>query len=125
MILDTNFLGFFRREREAGQNGPASAFLAARRNQQVMVTVITAGEIAVIFDSTAEARKFLSRFRILRLVPEIAYAAAEIDRELIAVGRRLSENDNWIAGFCRYYTQPLVSNDAAFDRVRGIRRLAY
>lgn len=44
---------------------------------------------------------------------------------LILLGQRLGENDNWIAGFCRYYGQPLVSRDAAFDRVRALRRLAY
>jgi predicted nucleic acid-binding protein len=39
--------------------------------------------------------------------------------------QRLGENDNWIAGFCRYYAQPIVSRDGAFDRVRGLRRLDY
>ena len=38
---------------------------------------------------------------------------------------RLGENDNWIAGFCRYYGQPIISRDAAFDRVRALRRLDY
>jgi len=40
----------------------------------------------------------------------------------IAAGVRPGENDNWIAGFCRYYGQPIISRDAAFDRVRGLRR---
>jgi predicted nucleic acid-binding protein len=61
----------------------------------------------------------------LRLNPQIAYAAAAVDRELIAVGQRLGENDTWIAGFCRYYGQPLVSRDVAFDRVPRLRRLEY
>jgi predicted nucleic acid-binding protein len=30
-----------------------------------------------------------------------------------------------IAGFCWYYGQPVISRDRAFDRVRGLRRLAY
>jgi predicted nucleic acid-binding protein len=62
---------------------------------------------------------------VLRLTPEIAYAAAAIDHALIQAGQRLGENDNWIAGFCRYYGQPVISRDRAFDRVRGLRRLAY
>jgi predicted nucleic acid-binding protein len=41
------------------------------------------------------------------------------------VGQRLGENDNWLAGFALYYGVPLVSNDTAFDRVAGLRRLAY
>jgi len=71
------------------------------------------------------AESFLRRYRVLPLTPEIAFAAAEIDRELIEEGGRLGENDNWIAGFCRYYGQPVVSRDTAFDRVRGLRRLNY
>jgi predicted nucleic acid-binding protein len=55
----------------------------------------------------------------------IAEAAADVDRELMGIGHWLGENDNWIAGFCRYYRQPIISRDAAFDRVPGLRRLAY
>jgi predicted nucleic acid-binding protein len=81
--------------------------------------------LAVIFQSAAEVRAFLNRYRILRLSPEIAFTAAAVDRELISGGARLGENDTWIAGFCRYYGQPLISRDRAFDRVRGLRRLNY
>jgi predicted nucleic acid-binding protein len=101
---------------------PASVFLARHRSQPLLTTVISAGEIAMVFDSTAEARSFLTPYRILRLTSEIAYLAAEIHREM---AQRLGENDNWIAGFCRYYRQPLISRDVAFDRVQGLRRLAY
>ena len=125
MIADTTFLSDFHDEREAGGGGPASRFLAAHRSERMFVTVISVGEIAVIFDSIEAARQFLGPYRIFRLLPEIAFVAAEIDREQIVSGGRLGENDNWIAAFCRYYGQPLVSRDAAFDRVEGLRRLAY
>jgi len=72
-----------------------------------------------------EARAYLGRYRFLRLTPEIAYTAAVVDRELIETGARLGENDNWIAGFCRYYGQSIVSRDQAFDRVQGLRRFFY
>ena len=125
MILDTTFLSDFHHERESNRRGQAGAFLAAHRAQPILITVISAGEMAVIFDTNAIARRFLNRYRILRLTPEIALAAADVDRELIEEGGRLGENDNWIAGFCRYYGQPIVSRDTAFDRVRGLRRLNY
>lgn len=125
MICDTTFLIDLESEQATSGKGPASSWLAGHRAQSLLVTVINAGELAVIFDTAMEARAVLSRYRILRLNPEIAYAAAAIDRELIAVGARLGENDNWIAGFCRYYGQPIVSRDRAFDRVRGLRRLDY
>ncbi|MGH7940236.1 MAG: hypothetical protein ACREFR_04105, partial [Limisphaerales bacterium] len=51
--------------------------------------------------------------------------AADVDRQQIATGKRLGENDNWIAGFCRFYREPLISLDTAFDRVEGIRRIPY
>jgi len=124
LIADTTFLSHLLREHERG-SGPATRFLAARRAESFLVTVVSLGEFAVLFDTNQQARLFLQRFRQLRLFPEIAYAAAEIDRALIDQGLRLGENDNWIAGFCRYYGQPLISRDAAFDRVPGLRRLAY
>ena len=78
-----------------------------------------------MFTNPEDIRLLLSRYCQLRLTPEIAYAAASVDRELIILGQRLGENDNWIAGFCRYYAQPILGCDAAFDRVRGLRRLHY
>jgi predicted nucleic acid-binding protein len=125
MICDTNFLTDLYDEQETGLTGPAGTFLAAHRRAPFLITVISFGEAAVIFPDEHDARKFLSRFRTLRLTPEVAYLAARIDRELMATGGRLGENDNWLAAFCRYCGQPIISRDRAFDRVRGLRRLAY
>ena len=125
MICDTTFLSDLFRERLDGRPRGALAFLAAHRNQLFLTTVISVGEIAAMYARPEEARPFLSRYRQLRLTPEIAFVAASVDRELILLGQRLGENDNWIAGFCRYYRQPIISRDAAFQRVRGLRRLDY
>lgn len=40
-------------------------------------------------------------------------------------GQRFGENDNWIAGFARYYREPLIGRDQAFDRAPGVRRISY
>jgi predicted nucleic acid-binding protein len=125
MICDTTFLSDLVHEREASRRGPACAFLAARRRHPFLVTVISLGEIVAMYVNPNDARPLLSHYRVLRLTPEIAYAAAAVDHELIQAGQRLGENDNWIAGFCRYYGQPVISRDQAFDRVRGLRRIAY
>jgi predicted nucleic acid-binding protein len=125
MFLDTTFLITLSEEIEQRRVGPAQAFLGRRRNEEAAVTVISLGEFAAGLERNQAAREFLSRFRIVTLKPEIALAAAEVDRELIRVGMRLGENDNWIAGFCRYYSQPLVTRDRDFARVPGLRRLAY
>jgi predicted nucleic acid-binding protein len=125
MIADTTFLVDFHNEQCGGKTGPASKFLHAHRSQQLITTVISAGEFAAGFDDVRHARIFLSRWRILNLQPEIAFAAAQVDRELMDAGGRLGENDTWIAGFARYFNQSLISNDKAFDRVRALRRLNY
>lgn len=124
MIADTTFLSDFHDEHERHVVGPARHFLATHRNQPLRITVISVGEIAVIFDTNVAARAFLGRFFVLKNIHTgIAYTAATIDRETLH--QRLGENDLWIAAFCRYYGEPLISRDRAFDRVRGLRRLAY
>lgn len=87
--------------------------------------MISAGELAVLFPTNAAAWAWLARWRVLPLHPGIVDAAADVDRELIKTGARLGENDNWIAGFARYYRQPVISRDEAFDRVTGLRRVTY
>ena len=52
-------------------------------------------------------------------------AAADVDRELILRGQRLGENDSWIAGFCLYYREPVISLDQAFARVPRLRRITH
>ncbi len=125
MIADTTFLVDCHNEQSVRKAGPASRFLHSHREQQLITTAISAGEFATGFDDLGDARVFLSRWRILNLQPEVAYAAAQVDRELMDVGGRLGENDTWIAGFAHYFSQPLISNDKAFDRVRSLRRLNY
>ena len=125
MIADSTFLIDLVRERRSGHRGPALSFLAAQRASVVRACVIGIGEVAVAFPTSAEAWHYFRAFRIYPLHRGIVDAAADVDRELIQSGERLGENDNWIAGFGRFYREPLISRDAAFDRVRGLRRLAY
>ena len=63
--------------------------------------------------------------RFFPLVPGVAQAAADVDRMLLAAGRRLGENDNWIAGFALYYRKTVISHDTAFDGIEGVRRVVY
>jgi predicted nucleic acid-binding protein len=114
-------------EGETGANriGPARQFLTRHRDAIVVVSVIALGELASGMEDNETARAFLRGFRLVTLKPEIVLEAAAVDRELMLTGERLGENDTWLAGFARYYGTPLVTNDAAFGRVRGLRRLAY
>ena len=78
-----------------------------------------------MFEDSNAARRWLEPWTIYRLHFGIVETAADIDRELTRRGRRLGENDNWIAGFARYYREPLISRDQGFDAVQGLRRMAY
>ncbi len=125
MIADTTFLSDFLKEQRRRQRGPASAFLASHRSAPIRTTIISAAEIAVLFPETAAAFAWLAGWKIHPLHTGIAAAAADIDRHLIAIGARLGESDNWIAGFAAYHREPLISHDRAFDRAPGIRRIHY
>lgn len=125
MIADTTFASDLIHERRRGHPGAASQFMAQHRASTIRLPIIAAGEVSVMFPSQADAWGWLQNWKIYRLHPGVVDAAADIDRELILTGERLGENDNWIAGFARYYREALISRDAAFDRVRGIRRVTY
>jgi predicted nucleic acid-binding protein len=120
MIADATFLWHLLQRQAA-----AMELLASRRSEVIRTCIIAAGEIVPLFSSNEEAWNWLQRWRIYRLHDGIVSAAADVDRELFQAGGRLGENDNWIAGFARYYREPLISRDAAFDRVGGLRRLHY
>lgn len=125
MIGDTTFVADLLRELRRGTSGPAQRLLAKYRARTIRLTIISAGEIAVAFESSAEAWEWLAPWTIYRLHPGIVDAASDLDRELIERGQRLGENDNWIAGFARYYREPLISRDAAFARAPGLKLISY
>ena len=125
MIADTTFLIHLLAETRSARRGPASAFLAGNRNA-IRTSIISLAEIAVSFPTAEQAWEYfrMSRWNVYRLHDGVAKAAADVNRGLRHRGR-LGENDNWIAGFCRYYREPVISLDQAFDRVAGLRRIAY
>ena len=51
MIADTTFLSDFHDDHERKVFGPARQFMAGHRNQPLRITVISVGEIAVIFET--------------------------------------------------------------------------
>ena len=125
MIADTTFLIHFLREERAGMPGPARAFFAQNRRQIIRTSIVSLAEVAVSFPNSMQAWEYFKRWTVYRLHDGIARAAADLDRERMTIGERLGENDNWIAGFCRYYREPIISLDSAFDRVPRLRRLLY
>ena len=102
MIADTTFLIDFFEEGLSGSRGPARAFFANNRSTIIRTSIISVGEVAVSFPNSSAAWKYFEKWKILPLHRGVADAAADVDRELMRLGQRLGENDNWIAGFCRY-----------------------
>jgi predicted nucleic acid-binding protein len=125
MIADSTFAADYLKEQRRGVTGPAARFFHANRTKNIRLTIITAGEVSVAFTSTAAARLWLERWKILFLHMGIMDLAADIDRAAIRRGRRLGENDNWIAAFALYYREPLISRDKGFDAMDGLRRVSY
>jgi predicted nucleic acid-binding protein len=125
MIADTTFLIQFANEGAQGRRGPARTFLTHHRREIIRTSIISLTEVAAGFENSAAAWDYFKWWKIYALHRGIAEAAADVDRELAAVGQRLGENDNWIAGFCRYYHEPVISADVAFDRVPRLRRIPY
>lgn len=125
MIADTTFVSDLLKERRREVRGPATEFFITHRKEPIRTTIITAGELAVLFPASWQAWDWLSKWKILLLHPAVAQAAADVDRVLLTAGRRLGENDNWIAGFALYYREPVISHDTAFDGIEGVRRVVY
>ncbi len=125
MIADTTFVSHLLKERRAAKSGAASRFFFQHRAQKIRTTIITAGEAAVMFPDAQSAWQFFDRWQIYPLHNGIVDAAAQVDREMTRLGKRLGENDNWIAGFARYYREPVISLDRAFDLVPQLRRVSY
>ena len=125
MIADTTFLIQFAHEGAQGRPGPARTFLARHRGEIIRTSIISLAEVAAGFDNSAAAWDYFKWWKICALHRGIAQAAADVDRELAAIGQRLGEDDDWIAGFCRYYREPVISADTAFDLVPRLRRILY
>ena len=125
MIADTTFVSDFLKELRREERGVARTFFANNRNEAIRTTIITAGEFAVMFKTSEAAWHWLAKWKIYPLHQGVATAASDIDRALKSSGKRLGENDNWIAGFAAYYREPIISRDEAFDNVPGVRRISY
>ncbi|MGA2017504.1 MAG: type II toxin-antitoxin system VapC family toxin [Opitutaceae bacterium] len=81
-----------------------------------MVRELASGE-----DETA-VRVLLRKLRKLPISEAIAYRAGALDRDLMNRGRRLGENDNWIAATALQYSATLVYADGDSDRINGLKR---
>jgi predicted nucleic acid-binding protein len=120
LLLDTSVLVNLERELGARQVGTVQTFLGRHRSEDLACATVTVGELAS-GDAEEPVRFLLRRLRKIPLTEAIAYAAGALDRELARTGRRLGENDNWIAATALHLSATLVFSDGDFRRVPRLK----
>jgi predicted nucleic acid-binding protein len=120
LLLDTSTLIELEHELARDTVGPVRAFLGRRRAEVHACSVVTVSELAS-GGSEEAVRFFLRRIRKLPLIEAIAYRAGALDLQLARSGKRLGENDNWIAATALHYSATLAYADGDFKRVPGLK----
>ena len=96
LLLDTSLLIEYERELVARRIGAARRFLDAYPLERPAISLIAWGEFAEGFADRAAFGAFISGvdFTVVQLSQEIAWRMASLQG---SIGRRLGENDAWIA----------------------------
>lgn len=93
------------------------------------IPVIVLGELYFGFengtrksDNLARLQRVLDnpRMSILQLDTETARIFGEISAELEAIGKRIQQNDVWIAALCKQYGYALLTGDNGFSHIKGL-----
>jgi tRNA(fMet)-specific endonuclease VapC len=124
MILDTNAVSDF---------ADANQGLLNRLQQSaedIHLPVIVLGEYRYGIKSSrlrAARESWLDELEasaiVLAVTSETSRAYADIRHDLRLAGQPIPENDLWIAALARQHGLALLSNDAHFDHVSGLRRI--
>lgn len=117
LLLDTSaVVAFFKGDPDI------RALIAISGGVFVPVTVI--GELlcgalrsARVVENVGQVEAFAADNHVLDCDIETARQSGEIYSELSAAGRRIPENDIWIAAVARQHGLPLAARDGHFDRV--------
>ena len=125
MILDTNALS-------AWAEGDPAVEVFLRSAGRLVVPSIVLGEYYFgIRQSHYRARyedwlrRYLPLAEIAIVTQATADAYADIRLELKLLGNPIPPNDVWTAALARQHVLPVLSNDAHFDIVEGIERIAF
>ena len=125
MILDTNALS-------AWAEGDPAVEASLRSAGQLVVPSIVLGEYYFGIRQSPHRdryedwlRRYLPLAEIATVIQATADAYADIRLELKRRGNPIPPNDVWIAALARQHVLPVLSNDAHFDVVEGIERIAF
>ena len=125
MILDTNALS-------AWAEGRPAVEASLRAADRLVVPSIVLGEYYFGIRQSRHRNRYedwLRRYLPLAEIATVTYATADayaaIRLELKRSGNPLPSNDVWIAALARQHVLPVLSNDAHFDMVADIERIAF
>jgi tRNA(fMet)-specific endonuclease VapC len=125
VLVDTNVTSYRYR-----QSAEFDAFRPFLQGSIAAISVITYGE--TLFGARAagwsesrisEYDAHLRKYLILPVDRDVVMTYAKVRSEHQKMGIGLSENDWWIATTAIRYSIPLLTNDAAFRRIRTLKVL--
>jgi len=125
MILDTNAFSAFADADDA-------ILSVLDGTEELCLPVIVLGEYRYGISSSRYRTKYqqwlardLQLFRVLEIVESTTVHYVTIRSSLKTQGTPIPANDCWIASLAKEHRLPIVSRDAHFDWVKGIRRIAW
>ena len=125
MMLDTNALS-------AWGDGDSALLRILPRDRQWFLPVVVLGEFLYGIRQSRERARLVGWIEdvkasciVMNVDAETAEHYGELRNELRAAATPIPENDVWIAALCRQHRLPLASRDSHFDRVRGLKRVAW
>jgi tRNA(fMet)-specific endonuclease VapC len=125
VILDTNALSAF-------VDGDTTVGEILQDQSRAAIPVIVLGEFRYGIAGSRHRKTYeqwidthLQHFELLSVVPETTVAYAALRASLKRLGRPIPANDAWIAALAIQHDLPVLSRDAHFDFVAGLRRKAW
>jgi len=125
VILDTNSV-------IAYINGDTEVARRIELIPELLLPAIVIGEMvygamesAHCEDNLKSLKEFASVCGIIRCGESAAYEYGRIKSKLKHKGRKIPENDMWIAACAKDFNLPLLSRDAHFDYVDDLQRVAW
>ena len=125
MILDTNALSAFAE----GDEGLRECL---KGEEELYLPVVVLGEYRFGVRQSRHRKAYeqwlreaLSRLDVLPILDSTTEHYAALCQELKGAGTPIPTNDAWVAALSREHRLPVVSRDAHFDLVDGLRRISW
>ena len=125
MILDTNAVS-------AVADDEARAVRLFSSAASIELSAIVLGEYRFGIAQSRRRKEYekwlvqlVASTRFLPVDEETTAHYAQVRSELKKAGKPIPSNDLWIAALCRQHRLPLLSRDAHFDAVQGLKRIGW